>query len=66
MAKGHFLPQTKKRFISIIESMWSEGAEGVVFGCTEIPILVKQENCPIPIFDSALIHAKAAVDFALE
>ena len=66
MAKGQFLPHTKKRFISIIGSLYREAAEGVVFGCTEIPILVKQENCPIPIFDSALIHAKAAVDFALE
>ena len=66
MAKGQFLPQTGKRFISIIESLYRKGAEGVVFGCTEIPILVKQEDCSLPIFDSALIHASAAVDFALE
>ena len=42
------------------------GAEGIIFGCTEIPILLKQEDCSVPVFDTASIHAMAAVDFALD
>ena len=64
-SKGIFLPDVKQQFIDIIESLAEQGAEGVIFGCTEIPILLKQEDCKIPVFDSGLIHAIAAVDFAL-
>ena len=42
-----------------------QGAQGVIFGCTEIGLLLKQEDCPLPVFDSARIHALSAVDFAL-
>jgi len=43
-SKGLFLPATKERYLQIISSLQSQGAQGVVFGCTEIPILVKQED----------------------
>ena len=43
-----------------------QGAQGVILGCTEIPLLIKQQDSPIPVFDTALIHATAAVEFALE
>lgn len=65
MAKGIFLPERKERFIQIINNLQQQGVQGVVLGCTEIPILIKQEDISIPIFDTALIHAKAAVDFSL-
>jgi len=64
--KGLFLPETKERYLRIIHSLTAEGAEGVIFGCTEIPILLKQSDCPVPVFDSALVHVKAAVDFSLK
>lgn len=63
--KGIFLPDRKERYLQIIDAMIQQGAEGVVLGCTEIPILIKQEDCSVPVFDTAYIHAKAAVDFAL-
>jgi aspartate racemase len=62
---GVFLPETKKAYLRIIDSLVERGAEGIILGCTEIPILIKQEDCPVPVFDTALIHAAAAVDFAL-
>ena len=65
-SKGLFLPETKERYLRIIHSLTTEGAQGVIFGCTEIPILLKQNDCPVPVFDSALVHSKAAVDFSLK
>jgi aspartate racemase len=66
MGRNIFLPSTKEKILSIIETMKNEGAEGVILGCTEIPILIKQADCSIPVFDTTLIHATAAVEFALE
>ncbi len=64
-SKGIFLPAVKQQFIDIVDELTEQGAAGVIFGCTEIPILLKQEDCRIPVFDSGLIHSIAAVDFAL-
>ena len=66
MGKGIFLPERKERFIQIIESLQQQGAQGVVLGCTEIPILIKQSDVTIPVFDTTLIHVQAAVAFALQ
>jgi aspartate racemase len=62
---GRFDPATKSAFIDILVELRSRGAQGVVLGCTEIPLLLKQEDCDLPIFDTLAIHASAAVDFAL-
>jgi aspartate racemase len=66
MSKGIFTSAAKENFLSIINKLKQAGAEGVILGCTEIPILIKQEDAPIPMFDTTYIHAKAAVDFALQ
>jgi aspartate racemase len=63
--KGLFKPERKQQFLQIIDGLAKQGAEGVILGCTEIPILIKQEDCPIPVFDTAFIHSEAAVKFAL-
>jgi aspartate racemase len=65
MGKGIFLPATKDRFKEITTALEEQGAEGVILGCTEIPILIKQSDVTIPVFDTTRIHAQAAVDFAL-
>lgn len=65
LGKDIFTNETKQKYLEIIEDLRSRGAEGVIFGCTEIPMLLKPEDCSIPSFDTTLIHAKAAVDFAL-
>ena len=63
-SKGVFLPERKMQYLQIIQSLVKNGAEGVILGCTEIPILIKQEDCDVPVFDTTFIHAKAAVKFA--
>jgi aspartate racemase len=65
LGKGIFTAQTKERYITIINKLSSLGAEGVILGCTEIPILIKQEDSQVPVFDTTAIHSKAAVEFAL-
>ena len=65
LGKNIFTGETKQKYLEIIENMSEQGAEGVIFGCTEIPMLLKPVDCPIPSFDTTLIHARAAVDFAL-
>ncbi len=56
---------SKNKFIAAIKRLAAAGAEGVILGCTEIGLLVKQADSPIPLFDTTLIHAEAAVDYAL-
>ena len=60
-----FKPEAKKRFLEIINDLEKIGAEGIVLGCTEIPMLIKQEDTHLPVFNTLEIHAQAAVDFAL-
>lgn len=65
MGKGIFLPETKEKYLTIINKLVARGAQGIILGCTEIPILIKQADSPVPVFDTTAIHVKAAVDFAL-
>lgn len=65
LGKDIFTENTKQKYLEIIDKLNERGAEGVILGCTEIPMLVKPEECPIPSFDTTILHAKAAVEFAL-
>jgi aspartate racemase len=50
----------------IIDDLVQRGARGVILGCTEIGLLVRTDTSPVPVFDTACIHARAAVDAALK
>jgi aspartate racemase len=63
---GKITGTSKEKFIKIIKNLNANGAEGVILGCTEIPLLVKDEDVDVPLFDTTAIHAKAAVEFALK
>jgi aspartate racemase len=63
--RGLLIPETKVRYLAIIKKLIAMGAESVILGCTEIPLLIKPEDCTVPVFDTTLIHAKAAARFAL-
>jgi aspartate racemase len=60
-----FTEETRQKFLAIIDKLHKNGAEGIVLGCTEIPLLLQQKHCDLPLFDTTEIHVKAAVDFAL-
>jgi aspartate racemase len=65
LIKSIFSDESQSRFIEICKDLSGKGAEGIVLGCTEIPLLVKQEDIEIPLFNTLLIHSISAVDFAL-
>ncbi|MGZ4034327.1 MAG: aspartate/glutamate racemase family protein [Bacteroidia bacterium] len=65
LGRGLILEESKVRYISIIKKLQKKGAEGIILGCTEIPLLIKKEDTELPLFDTTLIHSKAAVDFML-
>ncbi len=62
---GEINPASKSQYREIIAGLIRQGCEGIILGCTEIGLLVKAEDSRVPLFDTTLIHAKAAVDFAL-
>ncbi len=65
LGKGIFSEQTKQRYLNIISDLMNDGAEGIVLGCTEIPLIIQQSDVPVPIFDTTLLHSRAAIEFAL-
>lgn len=60
---GFINPETKENYISIIEDLVERGAECIILGCTEIPMLISQDDFKIPIFDTTKIHSQAIVDY---
>jgi aspartate racemase len=66
LCKGVINETSKKKYIKIINNLALKGAEGVILGCTEIPLLIKQEDVNIPVFDTTTIHAISAFEFALD
>ena len=65
LLKEIFKPETKTRFLEIINDLEQKGAQGIVLGCTEIPLLIKKKDTHLPVFNTLQIHAAAIVDFAL-
>jgi aspartate racemase len=65
LGRGLIIPDTKQKYISIMNELIAKGAEGIILGCTEIPMLISQADISIPVFDTTEIHSKAIVDFAL-
>ena len=62
---GEFKDSSRQYYIDVISKLAEQGAEGVILGCTEIGLLITQDDSPIPVFDTTAIHAAAAVDFLL-
>lgn len=63
---GEIKPESKLKYINIIDKMTQKGIEGVILGCTEIPLLIQQSDVYVEVFDTTEIHSKAAVKYAVE
>jgi len=66
LCQGRFLPGTTRGFISAIEQLKAAGAQCVVLGCTEIPLIINEGNSPLPVLDSTRLLAKYAVGEAID
>jgi len=64
LSKRLLLDTSKQAYLKIIESLIHKGAEGVILGCTEIPLLIKQDDVSVPVFDTTTIHATKAFEIA--
>src|SRR5215472_10557941 len=62
---GHVRETSRQAYIDVSHRLAAKGADCLVLGCTEVGMLLNEGNSPLPIFDTALIHADAAVSFAL-
>ena len=65
LVAGVIRDEARAGFIRIIGDLVSRGAEGVILGCTEIPLLVRESDVDVPLFDTTAIHAEAALEYAL-
>jgi aspartate racemase len=65
LCRGILRDTSKQEFCRIIDRLAGAGAEGIILGCTEIPLLISAGDAPVPLFDTTRIHATAAVDAAL-
>ena len=63
---GRILPASRAEYLRIMAGLVQAGAQGIILGCTEIGLLVKDEDSQVPLFDTTRIHAEAAVRMALE
>ncbi|MDN4164465.1 aspartate/glutamate racemase family protein [Cytophagales bacterium LB-30] len=65
LVKGQIKEESRVVYQQVIAQLEQKGAQGVILGCTEIPLLIKPEHSPIPVFDTTYIHATGAVKKAL-
>jgi aspartate racemase len=65
LVAGQILDESRRGFVTVIKKLVERGAEGVILGCTEIPLLVSEADVGVPLFDTTVIHAEAALNYAL-
>jgi aspartate racemase len=65
LCMGRIEPVSQAAYLRIIDDLVARGAEAVILGCTEIGMLIRQEDTPVKLFDTTLIHAQEAVAYAV-
>ena len=63
---GTINSNSKKKFLEIVDKLRSKGAEGIILGCTEIGLLIKNADTDVPLFDTAIIHAEQAAMYSIK
>lgn len=66
LCRGEIRPGSRKFFLEVVERLRRRGARGIILGCTEIPLLLEPQHCDLPLFNTTLLHAAKALDFALQ
>lgn len=65
LCQGRALDGSRAALLGIIDGLARRGARGIILGCTELMLLVQQSDCPLPLFDTTTLHARALADFCL-
>ncbi len=66
LCQGVISPASRRKYLDLISAELDRGADGVIFGCTEVGLLIRPEDLSVPAFDSTELHARTALDFALQ
>ncbi len=66
LCQGIIKPESRQAYLDVVRQAEAEGADGVIFGCTEVGLLISQADLQLPAFDTTALHARAALDFALQ
>jgi aspartate racemase len=65
LVHGKVLDESRDKVVAVIEELWDDGAQGVILGCTELELLVKQADSELPVFPCTTLHVEAALNRAL-
>ena len=65
LGKGRILERSRSLLIRICDNLIGQGAQGIILGCTELPLILQPENCDAPLFNTATLHAETALTIAL-
>ncbi|MBX2835682.1 MAG: aspartate/glutamate racemase family protein [Gammaproteobacteria bacterium] len=65
LCQGMIQPESKQAYLDIIARCQQDGADSVIFGCTEVGLLIRPEDFSVPVFDTTELHAEAAIEFAI-
>jgi aspartate racemase len=65
LCQGRVLEESRGRLKAIMRELTTQGAQGVILGCTELGLIIQPSDCGVPLFDTTILHAEAAADFAL-
>ena len=65
LVAGKILPESREKYVAIVRRLVADGAQGVILGCTEIPLLIGESDVDVPLFDTTEIHAQAALRYAM-
>ena len=66
LVSGIIRDESRQQYRAVIQQLVDHGAQAIILGCTEIMLLISQQDCTVPVFDTTEIHALAAVDKALD
>jgi aspartate racemase len=66
LVAGQIRDESRDGYVAIIQKLAEQGAQGIILGCTEIPLLVDEAGTGIPLFDTTQIHAEAALNYAIK
>jgi aspartate racemase len=65
LCRAEIRPESRRACLEMVEKLRAGGAQGIVLGCTELPLLLSQQDCAIPLFNTTLLHAERALDYAI-
>ena len=65
LTRGIIKPESREGCVKVVKKLKKKGAEGIVLGCTEIPLLIKERDCGVRLYDTTLIHAEKALNYAI-